>query len=145
MMLQRVLARTSLRKARNKYRRFLTTVKQPHIQGKTGTWEVVIGLEVHAQITNATKMFSGSTNLQQQFTVAGAPCSVDSSPNSNVALFDAAIPGSLPRLNSNAVEQALRTGAALSGTLHSLSRFDRKHYFYHDLPMGYQITQYYCI
>ncbi|KAG8225262.1 hypothetical protein J437_LFUL006494 [Ladona fulva] len=92
-------------------------------------WEGVVGLEVHAQISSASKLFSGSgTNF-------GSPI------NSNVSLFDAAIPGTLPVLNRRCVEAGVLTALALSCELNSHSFFDRKHYFYADLPAGYQITQ----
>jgi aspartyl-tRNA(Asn)/glutamyl-tRNA(Gln) amidotransferase subunit B len=101
------------------------------IQGATGEWEVVIGLEVHAQITSAAKLFSGAS------TEFGAE------PNSHVALVDAAFPGMLPVLNGECVRQAVRTGMALEARINPWSRFDRKNYFYADLPQGYQISQLY--
>ena len=101
------------------------------IQGATGDWEVVIGLEVHAQVTSTAKLFSGAS------TEFGAE------PNSQVALVDAAFPGMLPVLNGECVRQAVRTGLALNARINPWSRFDRKNYFYADLPQGYQISQLY--
>src|SRR5918998_6557307 len=101
------------------------------IQGETGDWEVVIGLEVHAQITSQAKLFSGAST---QF---GAE------PNTQVSLVDAAFPGMLPVLNGECVRQAVRTGMALDAQINKWSRFDRKNYFYADLPQGYQISQLY--
>ena len=101
------------------------------IQGATGEWEVVIGLEVHAQITSQAKLFSGAST---QF---GAE------PNTQVSLVDAAMPGMLPVLNGECVRQAVRTGMALEAKINPWSRFDRKNYFYADLPQGYQISQLY--
>jgi aspartyl-tRNA(Asn)/glutamyl-tRNA(Gln) amidotransferase subunit B len=101
------------------------------IQGATGAWEVVIGLEVHAQITSEAKLFSGAS------TEFGAE------PNSQVALVDAAFPGMLPVPNSECIRQAVRTGMALEARINPWSRFDRKNYFYADLPQGYQISQLY--
>jgi len=101
------------------------------IQGATGEWEVVIGLEVHAQIVSQAKLFSGAS------TEFGAE------PNSQVALVDAAFPGMLPVLNEECIRQAVRTGMALEAKINKWSRFDRKNYFYADLPQGYQISQLY--
>jgi aspartyl-tRNA(Asn)/glutamyl-tRNA(Gln) amidotransferase subunit B len=101
------------------------------IQGATGEWEVVIGLEVHAQITSKSKLFSGAD------TTFGAE------PNSQVSLIDAAMPGMLPVLNGECVRQAVRTGMAIKAQINRWSRFDRKNYFYADLPQGYQISQLY--
>jgi len=101
------------------------------IQGATGEWEVVIGLEVHAQITSQAKLFSGAS------TEFGAE------PNTQVSLVDAAMPGMLPVLNGECVRQAVRTGMALEARINPSSRFDRKNYFYADLPQGYQISQLY--
>ena len=102
----------------------------PVIQGDTGDWEMVIGLEVHAQVISRSKLFSGAS------TVFGA------APNSQVSLVDAALPGMLPVINRHAVEQAVRTGLGLMAEINLKSRFDRKNYFYADLPQGYQISQY---
>lgn len=100
------------------------------IQGETGEWEMVIGLEVHAQVIAKSKLFSGaSTNF-------GAD------PNSQVSLVDAAMPGMLPVLNKYVVEQAIRTGLGLNAKINNFSVFERKNYFYPDLPQGYQISQY---
>jgi len=101
------------------------------IQGATGEWEVVIGLEVHAQIATNAKLFSGAS------TAFGAE------PNTNVSLVDAAMPGMLPVPNRECIRQAVRTGLALDAQINRWSRFDRKNYFYADLPQGYQISQLY--
>ncbi|CAN5251249.1 Asp-tRNA(Asn)/Glu-tRNA(Gln) amidotransferase subunit GatB [soil metagenome] len=101
------------------------------VKGATGDWEVVIGLEVHAQITSNAKLFSGAS------TEFGAE------PNAQVSLVDAAMPGMLPVLNGECVKQAVRTGLAIDAEIHRWSRFDRKNYFYADLPQGYQISQLY--
>jgi aspartyl-tRNA(Asn)/glutamyl-tRNA(Gln) amidotransferase subunit B len=101
------------------------------IQGETGPWEVVIGLEVHAQITSKSKLFSGAD------TTFGAE------PNTQVSLIDAAMPGMLPVPNAECVRQAVRTGLAINAQINRWSRFDRKNYFYADLPQGYQISQLY--
>src|ERR1700683_5195694 len=93
-------------------------------------WEVVIGLEVHAQVTSKAKLFSGAS------TGFGAP------PNSHVSLVDAAMPGMLPVINCECVAQAVRTGLGLKAQINRRSTFDRKNYFYPDLPQGYQISQY---
>ncbi len=100
------------------------------ISGTTGEWEVVIGLEVHAQVTSNSKLFSGAA------TEFGAE------PNTQVSLVDAAMPGMLPVINAYCVEQAVRTGLALDAQINLYSIFDRKNYFYADLPQGYQISQY---
>ncbi len=101
------------------------------IQGNTGEWEVVIGLEVHAQISTQSKLFSGAaTEFGQE-------------PNSQVSLVDAAMPGMLPVVNRECVRQAVRTGMAVGAQINKWSRFDRKNYFYADLPQGYQISQLY--
>ncbi|WP_299326289.1 Asp-tRNA(Asn)/Glu-tRNA(Gln) amidotransferase subunit GatB [Parasphingopyxis sp.] len=104
-------------------------VSEYRIQGATGDWEVVIGLEVHAQITSNAKLFSGAS------TEFGAE------PNCNVSLVDAAMPGMLPVMNGECIRQAVRTGLALNAQINRWSRFDRKNYFYADLPQGYQISQ----
>jgi aspartyl-tRNA(Asn)/glutamyl-tRNA(Gln) amidotransferase subunit B len=100
------------------------------IEGETGSWEMVIGLEVHAQVTANTKLFSS------------APTSFGGEPNTNVSLVDAAMPGMLPVLNGYCVEQAVKTGLGLGAEINRLSVFERKNYFYADLPQGYQISQY---
>ncbi|HEX9465516.1 MAG TPA: Asp-tRNA(Asn)/Glu-tRNA(Gln) amidotransferase subunit GatB [Alphaproteobacteria bacterium] len=100
------------------------------IEGKTGTWEMVIGLEVHAQIISKAKLFSGAA------TAFGAE------PNTQVSFVDAAFPGMLPVINRFCVEQAVKTGLALGAQINLMSVFDRKNYFYADLPAGYQISQY---
>ena len=101
------------------------------IKGATDEWEVVVGLEVHAQITTASKLFSGAA------TAFGAE------PNSQVSLVDAAMPGMLPVPNRECIRQAVRTGMAIEAGINRWSRFDRKNYFYADLPQGYQISQLY--
>lgn len=100
------------------------------IEGKTGLWEVVIGLEVHAQITSKSKLFCGcATNFGAE-------------PNTQVGFFGASMPGTLPVLNHVCVDQAIKTGLGLNGTVNRVSAFDRKNYFYADLPSGYQISQF---
>jgi aspartyl-tRNA(Asn)/glutamyl-tRNA(Gln) amidotransferase subunit B len=100
------------------------------IEGETGAWEVVVGLEVHAQVISQAKLFSGAA------TTFGA------APNSQVSFVDAAFPGMLPVINRECVAQAVRTGLGLEARINPVSRFDRKNYFYADLPAGYQISQY---
>ena len=100
------------------------------IEGKTGPWEIVIGLEVHAQVVSRAKLFSGAS------TAFGAE------PNAQVSFVDAAFPGMLPVINRACVEQAVKTGLGLNATINEVSVFDRKNYFYPDLPAGYQISQY---
>ena len=100
------------------------------MQGHTGEWEVVIGMEVHAQVVSESKLFSGAA------TAFGAE------PNTQVSLVDAAMPGMLPVINEKCVEQAVRTGLGLNAEINLFSVFDRKNYFYPDLPQGYQISQY---
>ncbi len=100
------------------------------IEGRTGVWETVIGLEVHAQVMSDAKLFSGAA------TAFGA------GPNTQVSLVDAAFPGMLPVINRRCVEQAVRTGLGLNAKVNRRSVFDRKNYFYPDLPAGYQISQY---
>ncbi|MDX2265753.1 MAG: Asp-tRNA(Asn)/Glu-tRNA(Gln) amidotransferase subunit GatB [Hyphomicrobiales bacterium] len=100
------------------------------IEGATGPWEVVVGLEVHAQVSSQAKLFSGASTA-----FGGAP-------NSHVSLVDAAMPGMLPVLNEECVRQAIRTGLGLNARINLYSVFDRKNYFYPDLPQGYQISQY---
>ena len=99
------------------------------IQGRTGPWELVIGLEVHAQVASVTKLFSG------------AKVGFGAGPNEQVSLVDAGFPGQLPVLNGFCVEQAVKTGLGLKAQINRHSRFDRKNYFYPDLPQGYQISQ----
>ena len=100
------------------------------VEGRTGTWEVVIGMEIHAQVTSKSKLFSGAA------TDFGAE------PNTQVSLVDAAMPGMLPVINGYCVEQAVKTGLGLNARINPVSVFDRKNYFYADLPAGYQISQY---
>src|SRR5499426_1030696 len=100
------------------------------LKGATGDWEVIIGLEVHAQVTSQSKLFSGAS------TAFGGE------PNSHVSLVDAAMPGMLPVINEECIRQAVRTGLGLKARINLKSVFDRKNYFYPDLPQGYQISQY---
>ncbi len=100
------------------------------VKGETGDWEIIIGLEVHAQVISEAKLFSGAA------TRFGAE------PNTQVSLVDAAMPGMLPVLNAYSVEQAVKTGLALNAEINLTSVFERKNYFYPDLPQGYQISQY---
>ncbi len=107
------------------------TASAYRVKGVTGDWEVVIGLEVHAQVTSNAKLFSGAA------TAFGAE------PNTQVSLVDAAMPGMLPVPNRECIRQAVRTGMAIDAQINTWSRFDRKNYFYADLPQGYQISQLY--
>src|SRR6202051_335456 len=100
------------------------------LEGATGTWEVVCGLEIHAQVISQSKLFSGASA-----TYGGAP-------NAHVSFVDAGFPGMLPVINKECVAQAVRTGLGLQAKINLVSRFDRKNYFYADLPAGYQISQY---
>ena len=100
------------------------------INGEKAKWEVVIGLEVHAQVTSNSKLFSGSS------TKFGAE------PNTQVSLVDSAFPGMLPVINEYCIQQAVKTGLGLNAKINSYSVFDRKNYFYADLPQGYQISQF---
>ena len=104
--------------------------KSKLIKGATGDWEVVIGMEVHAQVTSQAKLFSGAST------------EFGGEPNSHVSLVDAAMPGMLPVINEECVRQAVRTGLGLKAKINLKSVFDRKNYFYPDLPQGYQISQY---
>ena len=108
-----------------------TAPKPKVIAGATGDWELVIGMEIHAQVASNAKLFSGASTQ------------VGSEPNSNVAFVDAAMPGMLPVINEFCVEQAVRTGLGLKAQINLTSAFDRKNYFYPDLPQGYQISQLY--
>ena len=101
------------------------------IQGRTGAWEIVMGLEIHAQVASKAKLFSG------------AAVGFGAGPNEQVSLVDAGFPGMLPTLNGHCVEQAVRTGLGLNAQINKRSQFDRKNYFYPDLPTGYQISQLY--
>ena len=105
-------------------------LKPGQVQGEAGIWEMVIGLEIHAQISSKSKLFSG------------AAASFGAEANSNVSLVDAAMPGMLPVINEYCVEQAVKTGLALNAEINNVSVFDRKNYFYADLPQGYQISQF---
>src|ERR1044071_593688 len=100
------------------------------IKGETGDWEVVVGMEVHAQVTSKAKLFSGAST------------EFGGEPNTHVSLVDAAMPGMLPVINEECVKQAIRTGLGLNAKVNPKSVFDRKNYFYPDLPQGYQISQY---
>ena len=106
-----------------------TDTHKKTIQGRTGPWELVIGLEIHAQVASHSKLFSG------------AAVGFGAGPNEQVALVDAGFPGQLPVLNRYCVEQAVKTGLGLKAKINTHSRFDRKNYFYPDLPQGYQISQ----
>jgi aspartyl-tRNA(Asn)/glutamyl-tRNA(Gln) amidotransferase subunit B len=108
----------------------MTAASGKLIKGSTGDWEVVIGVEIHAQVTSNSKLFSGAS------TAFGGE------PNSQVSLVDAAMPGMLPVINEECVRQAVRTGLGLNAKINLRSVFDRKNYFYPDLPQGYQISQY---
>ncbi|GGA08187.1 Asp-tRNA(Asn)/Glu-tRNA(Gln) amidotransferase subunit GatB [Neptunicoccus cionae] len=108
-----------------------TAPKPKVISGATGDWELVIGMEIHAQVASNSKLFSGAS------TEFGAE------PNSNVSFVDAAMPGMLPVINEYCVEQAVRTGLGINAEINLFSAFDRKNYFYPDLPQGYQISQLY--
>src|SRR4051795_5195346 len=108
----------------------MTATSGKLIKGATGDWEVVIGMEVHAQVASNAKLFSGAS------TAFGGD------PNSHVSLVDAAMPGMLPVINGECVRQAVRTGLGLNARINLRSVFDRKNYFYPDLPQGYQISQY---
>ena len=101
-----------------------------YIIGKTGTWEIVIGLEIHAQVSSKSKLFSGAST------------EFGKSANQNVSLVDAAMPGMLPVINEHCIKQAIKSGHALNAKINKFSVFDRKNYFYADLPQGYQISQY---
>jgi len=105
--------------------------KPKTIAGAKHDWELVIGLEVHAQVATRAKLFSGASTL------------FGAEPNSNVAFVDAGMPGMLPVINEGCVEQAVRTGLGLNAQINLTSAFDRKNYFYPDLPQGYQISQLY--
>ncbi|HEY3223239.1 MAG TPA: Asp-tRNA(Asn)/Glu-tRNA(Gln) amidotransferase subunit GatB [Pseudolabrys sp.] len=100
------------------------------LKGATGDWEIVIGMEVHAQVTSKAKLFSGAST------------EFGGTPNSHVSLVDAAMPGMLPVINEECVQQGIRTGLGLKAKINLKSVFDRKNYFYPDLPQGYQISQY---
>lgn len=104
--------------------------KTDWIEGGTGPWEIIIGLEVHAQVSSKSKLFSG------------ASAEYGAAPNDHVSLVDAAMPGMLPVINKYCVEQAVRTGLGLKAQINEYSVFDRKNYFYPDLPQGYQISQF---
>jgi aspartyl-tRNA(Asn)/glutamyl-tRNA(Gln) amidotransferase subunit B len=104
--------------------------KKDWIKGATGDWEIIIGLEVHAQVLSKAKLFSG------------ASAEFGGEPNAHVSIVDAAMPGMLPVINKFCVEQAVRTGLGLKAQINNYSVFDRKNYFYPDLPQGYQISQF---
>jgi len=106
------------------------SAKSKTIEGRTGSWEIVLGLEVHAQVASNAKLFSG------------AAVGFGAGPNEQVSLVDAAMPGMLPVINRHCVEQAVKTGLGLKAQINLKSHFDRKNYFYPDLPQGYQISQY---
>src|ERR1700712_6005277 len=106
------------------------TEKTKQIEGRTGPWEMVLGLEVHAQVVSNAKLFSG------------AAVGFGAGPNDQVPRIDAAMPGMLPVINRHCVEQAVKTGLGLKAQINLKSHFDRKNYFYPDLPQGYQISQF---
>jgi aspartyl-tRNA(Asn)/glutamyl-tRNA(Gln) amidotransferase subunit B len=108
----------------------MSTAESKLIAGRTGAWELVIGLEIHAQVASKSKLFSG------------AAVGFGAGPNEQVSLVDMAMPGMLPVINRVCVEQAVRSGLGLKAKINAWSRFDRKNYFYPDLPQGYQISQY---
>ena len=108
----------------------MTQTAAKQIQGRTGPWEMVLGLEIHAQVASKSKLFSG------------AAVGFGAGPNEQVSLVDAAMPGMLPVINRYCVEQAVKTGLGLKSKINLWSRFDRKNYFYPDLPKGYQISQF---
>ena len=109
----------------------ITTNEVRHlVQSGTDSWEIIIGLEIHAQIVSNSKLFSGSSTL------------FGSKPTSQVSLVDAAMPGMLPVINEECVRQAVKTGLGLQAKINNTSVFDRKNYFYPDLPQGYQISQF---
>ena len=107
------------------------TKNMHRIEGKTGQWEVIVGLEVHAQIVSQSKLFSGASTRFSRH------------PNTQVALVDVAFPGMLPVLNEECIRQGVKTGLGLQGSIQKRSVFDRKNYFYPDLPQGYQISQFF--
>ena len=109
-----------------------TSLRASGLRSSIPGWEVVIGIEVHAQIVAQSKLFSGAS------TRFGA------APNAHASAVDAAFPGTLPVLNAHAVAQAVRTGLGMGGAVQPISKFERKHYFYCDMPQGYQITQQQC-
>ena len=109
----------------------MVSMAEKYIQGRTGPWEIVMGLEIHAQVSSRAKLFSG------------AAVGFGAGPNEQVSLVDAGFPGMLPVLNRFCVEQAVRTGLGLKAKINRFSQFDRKNYFYPDLPTGYQISQLY--
>lgn len=111
-------------------KRFKSTSQAP--SKRSDRWELVVGLEIHAELNTSTKLFSRAQTS-----------SPDATPNSHVAPFDAALPGSQPQFQTKTLIPAIRAALALGCDVQRSSRFDRKHYFYHDQPAGYQITQYY--
>ena len=102
--------------------------KNKYIKGETGDWEIVIGMEVHAQVLSNSKLFSGAST------------EFGGEPNNQVSFIDAGFPGMLPAINGKCVEQAVRTGLGLKAKINLRSIFDRKNYFFPDLPQGYQIS-----
>jgi aspartyl-tRNA(Asn)/glutamyl-tRNA(Gln) amidotransferase subunit B len=108
----------------------MTIANKNHVKGQTGDWEVVIGLEIHAQVISNSKLFSGAAN-----DFGGAP-------NDHVSLIDAGMPGMLPSTNAYCIEQAVKTGLGINAQINKYSVFERKNYFYPDLPTGYQTSQY---
>ena len=126
------MARRPMLRLRCKLDRMMSTTARPSkfLKGATGDWEVVVGMEIHAQVTSRSKLFSGAST------------EFGGEPNSHVSLVDAAMPGMLPVINEECVRQAIRTGLGLKAQINQSSTFDRKNYFYPDLPQGYQISQY---
>jgi hypothetical protein len=118
-------------RSKRSIRNYCTKSKVNSDAKKPEKYSVVVGLEIHTQISSNTKLFSNAT------------CSSTSIPNSKVSVVDAAHPGTLPVLNMECVKQAVKLGQVFGGTVHTRSTFDRKHYFYPDLPHGFQITQFY--
>src|SRR6266702_3724299 len=108
----------------------MTATSGKLIKGATGDWEIVIGMEIHAHVTSKSKLFSGASSA------------FGGEPNTHVSLVDAAMPGMLPVIDEECVRQAVRTGLGLKARINLKSVFDRKNYFYPDLPQGYQISQY---
>src|ERR1700688_4674908 len=111
-------------------RKHMSATSAKLIKGASGDWEMVIGVEIHAHVKSNSKLFSGAST------------EFGGEPNSHVSLVDAAMPGMLPVINEYCVKQAVRTGLGLNAQINRRSVFDRKNYFYPDLPQGYQISQY---
>ena len=128
------ISKSTAKRANQVDKMLITEISQPRpklIAGTKYDWEMVIGMEIHAQVSSKAKLFSGASTL------------FGAEPNSNVSFVDAAMPGMLPVINEYCVEQAVKTGLGLKATINLFSQFDRKNYFYPDLPQGYQISQLY--